>query len=291
MNNINQIIIALTVAVFMYSCSPASNDHPGSEYVPDMAHSIAVEANVYDYYEFNTWDEESTIPLYELVKNPGQPVKGTIPRGYAGTELGAAADMDVVLGNDNLNTIRIRPNGSAPYYYSDTEEDRTLASANIIDNPYPITADGLKRGKELYDIYCAVCHGTKADGLGYLYNSDENPNAKYLAAPANLLNETFTAASNGQLYHAIMYGKNVMGSYADKLGYEERWQVIHYIRSLQAKNVKTTYNEKENTFNAAFGTPMANVHVEVEEQDAHGEEMHEEAGHGHDEGEHHTDHH
>ena len=31
-----------------------------------------------------------------------------------------------------------------------------------------------------------------------------------------------------------MYGKNVMGGYSDKLSYEERWQVIHYIHSLIA---------------------------------------------------------
>ena len=41
-----------------------------------------------------------------------------------------------------------------------------------------------------------------------------------------------------------MYGKNVMGSYKDKISYEERWQVIHYIRSLQAKDKKLEYSEQ-----------------------------------------------
>jgi hypothetical protein len=45
-----------------------------------------------------------------------------------------------------------------------------------------------------------------------------------------------------------MYGKNVMGSYADKLSYDERWNVIHYIRSLQANSKNLKYNDKENTF-------------------------------------------
>jgi hypothetical protein len=40
-----------------------------------------------------------------------------------------------------------------------------------------------------------------------------------------------------------------MGAYADKLSYEERWQVIHYIRSLQAKDAKLAYNQLENTLN------------------------------------------
>lgn len=40
-----------------------------------------------------------------------------------------------------------------------------------------------------------------------------------------------------------MYGKNVMGGYSDKLSYQERWEVIHYIRSLQAKVRGVTYGE------------------------------------------------
>jgi hypothetical protein len=47
-----------------------------------------------------------------------------------------------------------------------------------------------------------------------------------------------------------MYGKNLMGSYKDKISYEERWNVIHYIRSLQAKELKLEYNQEINTLNS-----------------------------------------
>ena len=40
-----------------------------------------------------------------------------------------------------------------------------------------------------------------------------------------------------------------MGSYADKLSYQERWEVIHYIRSLQAQSKKMEYSPLNNTFN------------------------------------------
>ncbi len=46
-----------------------------------------------------------------------------------------------------------------------------------------------------------------------------------------------------------------MGSYKDKLSYEERWQVIHYIRGLQATEKGLEYGPEVNTFNPAFGTP------------------------------------
>lgn len=257
MNNIKTVIFALTVTVLMYACAPADGEFTGSEYMPDMGHSLAVEANTYNYYYYNTWDEASTIELKELLKKPDLPVSGTVPRGYAGGFLESSANMDHIMGADMVTHMRIPANGAVPYYYQDSDSSRAQATAELIDNPFPITADGLARGKELYNIFCGICHGEKANGLGYLYDTEQNPEAKYLAAPANLINEEFSAASNGRFYHAIMYGKNVMGAYADKISYEERWQVIHYIRSLQAKEAGATYSEDENTFNASFGVPAA----------------------------------
>ena len=73
--------------------------------------------------------------------------------------------------------------------------------------------------------------------------------------PANFLLDEFVAATNGRYYFSIMYGKNVMGAYADKLSYEERWQVIHHIRSLQAKEKKLQYSAVANSLNPTFGIP------------------------------------
>jgi mono/diheme cytochrome c family protein len=263
MNNIKQIIIAVTLSLLMYSCS-TDKESTGTEYMPDMAHSIAVEANTFDDYSYNHWDKTSTFTLGELTKNPRLPVQGTVPRGYAGIALLSSANMGEQKGDDNVSSMRISPNGSVPYYYADNDSARLVATAEILDNPFPITTEGLGRGKELYNIFCGICHGEKANGLGYLYDPDANPNAKYLAAPANLVNAEFQAASNGRFYHAIMYGKNVMGGYSDKISYEERWQVIHYIRSLQAKEAGGVYSEEANTYNAAFGVPGASLPAATE---------------------------
>lgn len=258
MRNIRIFIFVVLATILLQACSPADGDFTGNEYMPDMAHSVAYEANVYSYYYYNTWDEASTFKLKDLTK-AGEPVAGTVPRGYAGVHFAATATaqnamMENLQGESTSNAISVPINGQVPYYYEDTEEERTRAMAEIIDNPFPITTAGLASGKELYGYYCAICHGDKADGAGYIV-SDDNPNLAYPAQPANLINEEFSAASNGRFYHAIMYGKNVMGGYADKLSYKERWDVIHYIRSLQAKEAKLAYDGKTNTFNATFGTP------------------------------------
>lgn len=252
------ILIAVAIAI-LHACAPAEGNRTGHEYMPDMAHSIAYEANLYTNYWLNTWDSASVMQRKQL-SSPLLPVNGTVPRGYAAYTGATAFDFEriheMLRGSTNLRSIAVPLNGYVPYHYADTEEERTRASNEIISNPFPITENGLARGKALYDIQCGICHGAKGDGLGYLV-SDDNPNVKYPAAPANFLQDTFYNSSNGRFYHAIMYGKNVMGAYADKLNFEERWQVIHYIRSLQAKERKQEYSAEANTFNTAYGMPEA----------------------------------
>ncbi len=263
MKTIKQIAFILVLAILIQACKPAGGEFAGSEYMPDMAHPISYEANAYDAYKRHTWDEQSVVTRKELSSRM-HPVGGTIPRGYTGVYFATGADaqdaaMAGLRGKNAPNAIAVPVNGKVPYYYGDTPEERLRATAEIISNPFPITDAGLAKGKELYTIFCGICHGEKGDGLGYLVR-EANPatgdaGGKYPAAPANLVNDEFSAASNGRFYHAIMYGLNVMGAYKDKLSYEERWQVIHYIRSLQAANKKLTYSESENTLNPAFGTP------------------------------------
>lgn len=267
MKDLRVLVLSLSLAVILTACSYPENNFTGSEYMPDMAHTLAVEANTYNYYYYNTWDEESTVELAKLVYPRTVPA-GTVPRGYASAYLpGMSAPKSLeaaelmrgsMVNDDHMTAMSIPTNGSVPYYYDDTPEGRLAAIAELIDNPFPITDDGLARGENLYNIFCGICHGENGDGLGYLYNDEANPNAKYPLAPANFLNAEFQAASNGRYYNAIMHGYNAMGDYKDKISYEERWQVIHYIRSLQAKETKTEYSSMANTLNASFGTPGAN---------------------------------
>jgi mono/diheme cytochrome c family protein len=243
-----------------YSCQQAGGNKTGSELIPDMAHSTAYEANVLTNYSLNSWDEQSTFSRREL-SQPRQPVNGTVPRGFAGIASNDGvfpnADAAVLATLGKMKPpggIAYTPNGATPYYYPDTEDGRTLATQKILYNPFPITKDGIARGQELYNIYCGICHGDIGDGGGYLVRDN---GGKYPAQPANFLDSLLVFSSNGRYYHSIMYGKNAMGAYADKLSYEERWQVIHYIRLLQAQARKVKYNDEVNELKAEFGVPAA----------------------------------
>ena len=100
--------------------------------------------------------------------------------------------------------------------------------AMVLQNPVSASSHSLERGKYMYGVYCAVCHG--ADGMAKL---DENPVAKRLAEsgaqPFPLAN--IAAYTDGQLFTKIRYGKPLMPGYP-QIGSEDRWHVVNYLRAL-----------------------------------------------------------
>ncbi|MBK7359456.1 MAG: cytochrome c [Saprospiraceae bacterium] len=243
MNRIIFIFISIVSALSLFQCSPAGGNATGTEYMPDMVHSVAYEPNVNSYYYYHTWGTSAEIAKLSA---PRFPVKGSIARG--GISISDSAHAAMYTGSLSSNAIHTPVNGSVNYYYGNTEEERLRASREITTNKVKLTTAGLNEGKLLYNIYCGICHGEKGDGAGYLVRDD---GGKYPAQPANFLKDEFIAASEGRFYHGIMYGKNMMGAYADKLSYNERWNVIHYIRSLQAASKNLKYSESENTFSGS----------------------------------------
>ena len=92
------------------------------------------------------------------------------------------------------------------------------------------SAAELKEGTRLFNIYCGICHGTALDGQGPLYAS-----GKFAAMPASFKDAKNLHMPVGQMYAAIKYGKNMMGSYASQLDQEQRWKIIAYIKKVQSE--------------------------------------------------------
>ena len=96
-------------------------------------------------------------------------------------------------------------------------------------NPVFPTEKALALGKKKYDTFCSPCHGWYGDGAARLNNQYPNPPSFHSAKVVNW--------ADGNIYHVIVNGQNVMSSYAALLTPEERWSVVLYIRALQrAKN-------------------------------------------------------
>ena len=120
------------------------------------------------------------------------------------------------------------PRGWVPYEYSDTNEGYELAKTELL-SPLEINEKNLSEGKELYNIYCAVCHGSKGDGQGILMTRE-----KFLGIPSYADRDI----SEGSIYHVLMYGKNLRGSQASQCNAEERGQISQYVMSLREKLIK-----------------------------------------------------
>ena len=122
------------------------------------------------------------------------------------------------------NTI---PRGYMPYKFENTLEDKELARLE----PSPLDSlqseENLAKGKELYDIYCAVCHGPKGKGQGTLVKRE-----KILGVPS--YGDVARNITVGSTYHTVYYGLNSMGSHAAQMtNEEEMWQVSEYVMKLK----------------------------------------------------------
>jgi len=113
-----------------------------------------------------------------------------------------------------------------PYEIANTNEGYDLAKATL-KSPLDSTAIDYARGKELYEVYCGICHGNKGAGQGKLVKRE-----KILGVPSYA--DAGRAITTGSIYHVIYYGKNTMGSYANQLSESERWQVVAYVEKLKA---------------------------------------------------------
>ena len=119
------------------------------------------------------------------------------------------------------------PRGWMPYDYENTEEGYQAAKAEL-QNPLPYTEENAAKGKALYTIYCAVCHGDQGDGQGILAQRE-----KFLGIPR--YDDVGRAITQGSIYHVQYYGRNAMGSYASQTSIEERWLIAHYVMDLKTQ--------------------------------------------------------
>lgn len=114
--------------------------------------------------------------------------------------------------------------GEVPYEIPDSNEGYLLAKETL-KSPLETNDENLAKGKALFTINCAVCHGDKGDGQGVLMQRD-----KVLGIP----NYKDREITEGSIYHVIMYGRNMMGSHASQLKDNERWEIVQYVQKLRA---------------------------------------------------------
>jgi len=106
-----------------------------------------------------------------------------------------------------------------------------MPEAAALVNPVEATPESIARGKKVFGIYCALCHGV--DGMA---KPETTPVAARLAkngmVPPALL--AVPGYSDGFLFTKIRYGRPQMPGYP-QIPELDRWHVVNYLRTLIKK--------------------------------------------------------
>jgi mono/diheme cytochrome c family protein len=92
--------------------------------------------------------------------------------------------------------------------------------------PMPVTRDLLQRGRERFNIHCAVCHGLTGAGDGMIVQ-------RGFPAPPLFHDERLREAPVGHFFDVITNGYGMMYPYGPRVAAGDRWAIIAYIRALQ----------------------------------------------------------
>ncbi|MFE3846445.1 c-type cytochrome [Flavobacterium sp. LB3P45] len=149
--------------------------------------------NMYEPVSYETYEESSA---FKNGKEGQLPPEGTINRGFE------------------------------PYEYENSTAGYDLAKLNLKSPLDSISEKDVEKSKELFDIYCAICHGVEGNGKGKLVTQ-----GKFLGVPSY----KDRIITEGSVFHVQTYGLNSMGAYANQLNSHERWLVSSYVINLKAK--------------------------------------------------------
>jgi mono/diheme cytochrome c family protein len=114
--------------------------------------------------------------------------------------------------------------GAELFAYAATPAEAERAGRELV-NPLPADAANLKRGAVVFANQCAVCHGAKGLGDGPIIPKYPNP--------PSFTTDKSRALADGTLYHVITVGRNNMPPHGPLVSREDRWRLVHFIRTLQ----------------------------------------------------------
>jgi mono/diheme cytochrome c family protein len=196
----------------MLAACAAEGDDQGTEYAPNMYHSVA-----YD-------------PLTQITdEDAGRWVTSIeYPDGHA--EFFNSNKLNPNRMNMRMppaNTVPRNAQGWLPYRIP---KDSVEIASRTLKNPLDSTAAVIANGKALYDMYCDHCHGQSGEGDGPVAGTDDAP--KY-SGIANLNSVALKNITEGHIFHVITHGKGLMWPHGSQISPEDRWKIAKYVKTLQ----------------------------------------------------------
>ena len=179
---------------------------PPFEVFPDMVRQVRVRP-------------QAPLDFFADGRGPRLPVAGTVPIGYEmpkpvnptrGAPPGESVShqrLAFSVGTDYYNTGKMGQNWGTGI-------------------PIQVTPELMQRGRERFNITCAMCHGATAGGNGITKQYG-------LITVVSLQDEGKRKMADGEIFNTITNGKNTMMAYGPKIMVADRWAIIAYLRALQ----------------------------------------------------------
>lgn len=105
---------------------------------------------------------------------------------------------------------------------------KNRATAAALRNPVKSDIRSIEQGRQLFNTYCALCHGIEGKGDGTV--------GKKFIPPTDLTSEYVQKKADGEIFYTITYGGlAVMFSYRNAIPPEGRWHIINYIKNVIRK--------------------------------------------------------
>jgi len=153
-------------------------------------------------------------------KNSAQPPLGTIPWGQ-----GSIIFKDMDRGKFLQADVQ---------YYTGKNEDGSWVETI----PEPVTPGMIQRGRDRFNIYCAVCHDRAGTGKGTIIRRGFVP-------PPDYSDERILKFKDGEIFDVITNGIRNMPSYKKQVGAKDRWAIVAYVRALQKSRTATLIDVPE----------------------------------------------
>jgi mono/diheme cytochrome c family protein len=127
---------------------------------------------------------------------------------------------------------RIRPYAQSTFF--DNESSARAWPEGVVPRNSPsdeepaLTSESLKRGQQVFNIYCQVCHGLDGKGGGMAV-------LRGFPHPPDLHEERLREMPLQHFYDVQTAGFGRMFSYANRIPTPDRWAVAQYVRALQVQ--------------------------------------------------------
>lgn len=132
--------------------------------------------------------------------------------------------------------------------------------------PFVLTESDLANGKTQYEVFCSVCHG-------YTGNADGMIVQRGFRQPPNFHDDRLRQAPPGYIFGVISNGFATMPAYGKMIPHKERWQIVAYLRALQAsQNVRVA--ELSQDERAKLDEKPAKAGHDTSHGEAHSQEHH-----------------